>query len=73
VVLEGRVASGELVLSWREAGGPPTRPPTDCGFGTTLLERVVADRRKAWVGFDWRREGLACIHILPLAEVADRD
>jgi two-component sensor histidine kinase len=72
VTLEGRVSGDALVLSWREAGGPPVAPPTDRGFGTTLLERVVAHRHGGRVRFGWRPAGLACAVRLPLAEVADR-
>ena len=31
-----------LVIEWREAGGPPVKPPNRQGFGTTLLKQVVA-------------------------------
>lgn len=37
-----RVAErGRLVIHWRESGGPPVRPPTRRGFGTTILERSI--------------------------------
>jgi PAS domain S-box-containing protein len=72
VALEGRVSEGELVLTWCEAGGPPVVSPTGRGFGTTLLERVVAHQHKGWVGLDWQPEGLACTVRLPLAEVTDQ-
>lgn len=75
VALEGRVATAgddgpELVLAWREAGGPPATPPREPGFGTTLLEQVVAYQHNGRVTFDWRPEGLACTLRLPLAEIA---
>ena len=71
VALDARVAGGELVLSWREAGGPPVAEPTDRGFGTTLLERIVAHQHKGRVQLDWRPVGLACTIRLPLAEIVD--
>ena len=76
VALEARVGvvdggdGPELVLAWREAGGPPAKPPREAGFGTTLLEQVVAYQHNGRVAFDWRPEGLACTLRLPLAEVA---
>jgi len=69
VTLEGRVAGGELVLAWREAGGPPVAPPEGRGFGTTLLEQAVAYRHGGGVGLDWRPQGLACTIRLPLTGV----
>ena len=33
--------AGDLVLDWRETGGPPVKPPTRKGFGTTIIERSV--------------------------------
>jgi two-component sensor histidine kinase len=71
VTLGGRVEGGELVLIWREDGGPPAAPPAVRGFGTTLLEQAVAHQPGGRVEFDWRPEGLACTMRLPLAEVAD--
>ncbi len=36
-----RDASECLILHWREDGGPPVKPPTRRGFGTTLIERSI--------------------------------
>jgi PAS domain S-box-containing protein len=71
VALDARITCDELVLDWREAGGPPVAEPTSRGFGTTLLERVVAHRHKGGVQLNLRPEGLACTVRLPLAEIAD--
>ena len=45
---EGRVTigwhrnpNGDLVLEWREAGGPPVQQPKRKGFGTTIIDRSV--------------------------------
>jgi two-component sensor histidine kinase len=32
-------AGDQLVLEWREEGGPPAAPPTRIGFGSRLIER----------------------------------
>jgi PAS domain S-box-containing protein len=71
VALEGRVEGGELILVWREAGGPPAAPPAARGFGSTLLEQAVAHQQGGRVELDWRPEGLACTLRLPLAAVMD--
>jgi light-regulated signal transduction histidine kinase (bacteriophytochrome)/CheY-like chemotaxis protein len=31
----------DLVIDWKESGGPPVQPPTRRGFGTTIIERSV--------------------------------
>jgi len=73
VILEGRVEAAsdgeELVLAWREAGGPSAVEPREPGFGTTLLEQVAAYQHNGRIAFDWRPEGLTCTMRLPLAEV----
>lgn len=37
----GDAASLALQLEWREVGGPPSKPPTRRGFGTTLISLVA--------------------------------
>lgn len=32
---------GDLILEWRESGGPTVTPPTRKGFGTTIIDRSV--------------------------------
>lgn len=41
-------------LSWTEQGGPPVSPPSRKGFGTRLIERVMAEnfRGKVSLGYD---------------------
>lgn len=49
----------QLVLTWRETGGPPAAPPKRQGFGATLI--VNAGRQiGARIERDWAPEGLAC-------------
>lgn len=69
VILEGRLTERELVLTWREEGGPPVTSPTSRGFGTVLVERFVADGR---VAFEWHAQGLVCTVRLLLDEIADQ-
>jgi two-component sensor histidine kinase/PAS domain-containing protein len=35
--VEGEGEEANLVLCWREAGGPPVQPPGQAGFGSTLI------------------------------------
>ena len=33
--------SSQLVIEWKESGGPPVQPPARRGFGTTIIERSI--------------------------------
>jgi PAS domain S-box-containing protein len=55
-----RAADGRLVLHWRETGGPPVKPPTRRGFGSRVMESIIANQLKGETHFDWHAEGLAC-------------
>jgi two-component sensor histidine kinase len=52
-------------------GGPAVAPPPEPGFGTLLLEQLVAYQHGGKVGFDWRPGGLVCTLRLPLLEIVD--
>lgn len=54
-----RNGARDLVVAWREYGGPPVRPPQRKGFGTTIIERSVpydlggsAEARYSETGFE---------------------
>lgn len=71
--LKGEGDQGLLVIKWQEAGGPPVKPPERKGFGTRLLEQVVARALRADIALEYRPEGLVCRMTLPRARVeADR-
>lgn len=53
--------SGNLLMDWTERGGPPVSPPQRTGFGTQVLDRMVAATVEGQVslsydiaGFEWR-------------------
>jgi PAS domain S-box-containing protein len=60
-------ADGRLSLRWIESGGPTVTPPTHRGFGTRIMENIIAGQLKGEVRFDWRDQGLTCEIALPLA------
>jgi two-component sensor histidine kinase len=62
-----RTADGRLSLRWIESGGPPVMPPTHRGFGTSIMENIIAGQLRGEVRFDWRDQGLTCEIALPLA------
>jgi PAS domain S-box-containing protein len=61
-----RMADGRLSLRWIELGGPTVTPPTRRGFGTRIMENIIA-QLNGEVRFDWRGQGLGCEIALLLA------
>jgi two-component sensor histidine kinase len=53
-------------LEWQERDGPQVDQPTRRGFGTTLLEKVVAVQCDAQIKLDYRPGGLRFTMALPL-------
>lgn len=56
--LKGEGNQAQLVIEWREAGGPRVKQPEREGFGTRLIKQVVAKSLRADVTMDYRPEGL---------------
>lgn len=63
-----------LRLSWSESGGPPVPgPPSQRGFGTTLIERSLGYEFDADVERTFAQSGVVCTIDLPLtAAVGER-
>jgi PAS domain S-box-containing protein len=61
-----------LTLLWREAGGPPVRPPTRRGFGSRLLRSAFSDQRGE-ARVEYEPEGVRCLITLGLVETAAPD
>ena len=66
VAIRPRMADGRLSLRWIELGGPTVTPPTRRGFGTRIMENIIA-QLNGEVRFDWRGQGLGCEIALLLA------
>lgn len=49
------VSSCDVVLDWCERGGPKVVPPAHKGFGTTLIDQLLAGRGQ----IDFGAEGLS--------------
>ncbi|BEV01895.1 response regulator [Novosphingobium olei] len=57
---------GNLLLNWRESGGPPVRSPERSGFGTRLIESSLGGKAVA----QFHAEGLEWALCMPLAQGA---
>ena len=56
---------GRVRLAWKESGGPPVRTPSRSGFGTTAIERMIAQQLEGEARFDWNLRGLCCELVFP--------
>jgi two-component sensor histidine kinase len=62
-----RRPGGDLMLCWRESGGPAiAAAPAHQGMGTTVVMMGIRDQLGGEVEFRWRVEGLVCEMIVPM-------
>ncbi len=64
--VSGQGAVKQLVLDWRETGGPRVTPPACRGFGSRLLERGLAHELAGEVAIEFHPEGVRCRIAAPL-------
>ena len=65
----GEGDQSRLVVQWRDSGGPPVKPPTRRGLGTSLIEQVIRRTFRGDVVLEYPPEGLICRMTLPKAAV----
>lgn len=58
-------------VEWRETGGPPVATERRRGFGTELIEKIVAHELRQPVVLDFRSEGVVCRMRVPIRRPAD--
>jgi len=66
-----RNASGDLIFKWRESGGPPVKPPTRKGFGTTIIGRSVPYDLGGTAKIDYKVSGIEAEFRIPARHVAE--
>ncbi len=55
------VADGErVVITWKEHGGPPPKPPEKPGFGTRVIRAAASRERDGQVEIEYPADGLYC-------------
>ena len=57
--------TGDLVLTWQEAGGPPVQPPTRRGFGTIVVEQSIPFELQGEAIVEYRPEGVSARFKVP--------
>jgi light-regulated signal transduction histidine kinase (bacteriophytochrome)/CheY-like chemotaxis protein len=54
-----------LHVSWSESGGPPVRPPTRRGFGSTVIERSIPHDLKGEATIEYASAGVRAAFVIP--------
>ena len=62
---------GDLVLDWRERGGPPVKPPTRKGFGTTIIDRSVPYDLGGTASIEYDVDGVRASFRIPARHVSE--
>lgn len=58
ITAEEGMPDPRLVMVWTESGGPPVKPPERRGFGSLLLDRLLASQLGGRVATEYRPEGV---------------
>ena len=58
-------------VEWQETGGPPVATQRRRGFGTELIEKVVAHELRQPVTLDFAPTGVRCVLRVPVRRPAD--
>ncbi|AKH42625.1 two-component sensor histidine kinase/CHASE1-domain containing sensor protein [Altererythrobacter atlanticus] len=53
-------------IEWKESGGPPVPQKRNRGFGTDLIERIVAHELDSPVELEFNPEGVRCVLTIPV-------
>ena len=61
-----RLEAGLVEVVWQEAGGPPVPQTRSRGFGTELIEKIVAHELKHPVDLRFAPEGVRCVLQVPV-------
>jgi len=62
-------AAGDLVLTWKECGGPAVTTPTRRGFGSVVIERSLRHELKGSGVLTFHPDGVGCILTIPAAYI----
>ena len=64
-------AEDELILEWRERGGPAVQAPTRQGFGTTIITRSIPHELGGAADVRYAFTGLEADFVIPAKHVAE--
>ncbi|MCX8997392.1 GAF domain-containing protein [Rhizobiaceae bacterium BDR2-2] len=62
-------AGNDLVIDWRESGGPAVSPPQHTGFGSRLIRSSLEYDLRGSAGIDYQPTGLVARFVIPARHV----
>lgn len=62
------ISPKQVRLEWKERGGPPVKATRGRGFGTDLIEKIVANELDSPVQLDFEPEGVTCVLTIPVRQ-----
>jgi PAS domain S-box-containing protein len=71
-VVEGEGREKSVVWTWQESGGPVVSPPKRRGFGSVLIDRVLAADFGGTVAIQYPPEGVKCVLRFPFINLAQQ-
>ncbi len=66
-----RSHDGDLMIDWKEIGGPPVKEPTRRGFGSTIIERSIPFELKGETKLDFKPAGLEAHFRIPASYIEE--
>ena len=64
-------AEGDIVIEWRENGGPEVTEPAKEGFGTRLLKTTIENQLGGNLLRTWQAAGLSCTITVPKSHLQE--
>lgn len=58
--IDWHVCDGRFALTWRESGGPPVEKPVASGFGSRMIEKLLAIELGGTVSVSYPESGVVC-------------
>jgi light-regulated signal transduction histidine kinase (bacteriophytochrome)/CheY-like chemotaxis protein len=62
---------GDLLLRWRESGGPPVQAPTRKGFGSTIIDRSIPYDLGGEARIEFKLHGVEATFRIPAKHVSE--
>ena len=66
-----RNPAGDLIMEWRETGGPAVMQPTRKGFGTTIIDRSVPYDLGGSASIDYDPRGVQAVFRIPARHLSE--